>query len=99
MARVTAINDSPDSHGTGDAVRSHPTDGKSDIRLAIRTVLVTYRAALRHSTDQAEVRQRAQHLLQREAIRIEPEADDDLRRLLDDARREIDGGIAPRDAT
>jgi len=66
-------------------------DAERKKKLAVRTVLVTYQAALRHARarDRARLRSRALEMLDDTAVRIEPDADPELRRMLDHARRTI----------
>ena len=65
-------------------------DAERRKRLEVRTILVTYRAALRHARngDRALLRRRALDMLDVVEIRI-PEQDAELQRMLDDARRAI----------
>lgn len=65
------------------------------IALEIRAVQVGYRDAMRqrgnpHVGDTTALRSRARQLLDDIAIKIEPDADDDIRRQLADARRELE---------
>ena len=66
-------------------------DGRTRNQLAVRTVVVSYRAALRHARngDRERLRRRALELLDVVAVRVEPEHDPALIRLLDEARETV----------
>lgn len=66
-------------------------DATNRQRLAVRTVLVSFQAAMRHAQngDRERLRTRALELLDVVAIRIEPERDPALARLLDEARETV----------
>lgn len=59
--------------------------------LAVRTILVSYRAALRHArkTDRERLRRRALEML--DDVRVERQHDPELQRIVNDARRAISG--------
>lgn len=69
-------------------------DAERKKRLAVRTILVSYRAALRHARngDRERLRRRALDMLDVLEVRIQPEQDADVQQLLDDARRTISAG-------
>ena len=68
------------------------SDGGHRLALAIRTILVSWRAASAGTPEAGEaVRQRAEQLLESLAIRIAGEEDLELLRLLEQAQREIEG--------
>lgn len=60
-------------------------------QLAVRTVVVSYQAALRHAgrRDRELLRSRAMAILDQTAVRMEPDGSPQLRRQLADARRTI----------
>lgn len=66
-------------------------DDQTRKRLAVRTVVVSYRAALRHARkeERERLRRRALELLEVVAVRVEPERDPEFARLLDDARQTV----------
>ena len=66
-------------------------DDQTRKRLAVRTVVVSYRAALRHARkeERERLRRRALELLEVVAVRVESERDPEFARLLDDARQTV----------
>jgi hypothetical protein len=75
-------------------------DPHQRLALEIRSVRVTFRAALRHrevrgGAQLLDAQRRALHMLDAIAIRIDPERDEDLARLLEEARTEVRNGPQP----
>jgi hypothetical protein len=69
-------------------------DPHQRLALEIRSVRVTYRAALRHreirrGAQLLDAQRRALEMLDSIAVRIDPERDEDLIRLIDEARTEV----------
>lgn len=69
-------------------------DDQTRSRLAVRTVVVSYRAALRHARkeERERLRRRALDLLDVVAVRVEPQRDPEFARLLDEARQTVSEG-------
>lgn len=69
-------------------------DAERKRRLAVRTIVVTYRAALRHArkSDRERLRRRALEMLEGVDVGDRRQHDAELRRMVDDARRAISAG-------
>jgi hypothetical protein len=68
-------------------------DAERKKRLAVRTIVVSYRAALRHARngDRERLRRRALDMLDVAEIRLGPDQDVELQQMLEEARRTISG--------
>ncbi len=75
-------------------------DSRTRTALEIRSVRVTFRAALRHQEVRSgaqlrDAQRRAMEMLDAIAVRIDPERDEELHRLLEQARGEVKEAAAP----